>query len=56
MNQGRRRGSVPRVRSEVVERLIKELGMSLPEVARLSGVSTSSISKILQRIAQESKE
>ena len=49
-------GRVPRVRAEVAERLIKELGMSLPEAARLLGVSTSAVSKILQRRSQESKE
>jgi len=53
ITQGSRRGRIPWVRSEVVERLVKELEMSLAEVARLLGVSTSAISKILQRIAQE---
>jgi predicted transcriptional regulator len=47
---------ITRVRAEIAERLVKELGMSLAEVARLSGVSTSAISKILHRIAQESSE
>jgi len=51
MNQGSRRGRIPRVRSEIAERLIKELRMSLAEVARLLGISTSAISKILHRIA-----
>lgn len=51
-----RRGRIPRVRSEVVERLVKELGISLAEVARLLGVSTSAIFMILHRIAQESGE
>ena len=50
ITQGSRRNSIPRVRSEITERLVKELGMSLAEVARLLGVSTSAISKILQRI------
>jgi len=50
VNQGSRRGRIPRVRSEIEERLIEELGMSLAGVARLSGVSTSAISKILHRI------
>jgi predicted transcriptional regulator len=47
---------ITRVRAEIAERLVKELGMSLAEVARLSGVSTSAISKILHRIAKESSE
>jgi len=50
---GSRRGEIPRVRSETAERLIRELGMSLAGVARLLGVATSAISKILQRIAEE---
>jgi len=56
MNQGSRRGRIPRVRSEIEERLIEELGMSLAGVARLSGVSTSATSKILHRTAHESSE
>jgi DNA-directed RNA polymerase specialized sigma subunit len=47
---------MPRVRSQIAWRVIKELGMSLAEVARLLGVSTSAISKILHRIAQEGSE
>jgi hypothetical protein len=49
LRTGSRRGDIPRVRSEIAQRLIKELGMSLAEVARLSGVSTSAISKIMKR-------
>jgi len=45
-----------RVKSEVAERLIRELGTSLTKVARLFGVSTSAISKILQRITRENRE
>ena len=48
--------SIPRVRSEAAERSVKELGMSLAGVARLLGVSTSAISKILQRIVAERSE
>ena len=51
---GSRRGGIPWVRSEIAERLIKELGMPLAGVARLLGVSISAISKIIHRIAQES--
>jgi predicted transcriptional regulator len=49
------RGEIPRVRSEITERLIKELGMSLAEVGRLLGVSTSVVSKILHRTVLESR-
>jgi REP element-mobilizing transposase RayT len=49
LRMGSRRGEIPRVRSEIVEQLVKEIGMSLAEVARWVGVSTSAISKILQR-------
>jgi hypothetical protein len=51
LRRGSRRGEIPRVRSEVAERLIKELGMPLAEVARVSGVSRSAISKIMKRRA-----
>ena len=55
-SRGSRLERNPRVRSETAERLVKELGTSLAEVARLLGVSTSAISKILQRILPESSE
>lgn len=51
LRMGSRRGEIPRVRSEIAQRLIRELGVSLAEVARLSGVSTSAISKIMKRRA-----
>jgi putative transposase len=53
---GNRRGEIPRVRSEIVQQLVKEIGMSLAEVARWVGVSTSAISKILQRSLSENKK
>jgi putative transposase len=56
LRMGSRRGEIPCVRSEIAQRLIKELGMSLAEVARLLGVSTSAISKILQRSSRGSNE
>jgi hypothetical protein len=52
LQMGSRRGEIPRVRSEVAQKLIKELGVSLAGVARLLGVSTSAISKIVQRSTQ----
>ena len=51
LRMGSRRGEIPQVRSETAQRLIKELGMSLAEVARLLGVSTSAISKIMEKRA-----
>ena len=56
LRMGSRRGEIPRVRSEAAQRLVKELGMGLAEAARLLGVSTSAISKILQRIAKSDRE
>jgi len=49
LRMGSRRGEIPRVRSEISQQLVKTLGISLAEVARLLGVSTSAISKIMQR-------
>jgi predicted transcriptional regulator len=56
VNQGGRRGRIPRVRSEIAERLVKELCIGLVGAARLFGVSTSAISKIFQKIVPESSE
>ena len=49
LRMGSRRGDIPRVRLEIAQQLVKQIGMSLAEVARLLGVSTSAISKIVQR-------
>jgi predicted transcriptional regulator len=43
---GNRWGRIPRVRSEIVERLVKELRIGLAGVVRLLGVSTSASSRI----------
>jgi hypothetical protein len=56
LQMGSRRSGIPRVRSRIAERLIKELGIPLAEVARLLGISTSAVSKILQRIANGNRE
>jgi putative transposase len=56
LRMGSRRGEIPRVRSEIAQQLVKTLGMSLAEVARLLGVSTSAISKILERSPQGRNE
>ncbi len=54
LGMGSRRGEIPQVRSEIAQRLVRELGMFLAEAARLLRVSTSAISKIMQRSAQGS--
>jgi len=55
LRMGSRRGEIPRARSEIAQRLVRELGMSLAEVALLLEISTSAISKIMQRSPQGSK-
>ena len=52
LQMGSRRGKIPQVRSMIAQRLVKELGMSLAEVARQLGVSTSGIFRIMGRGAQ----
>lgn len=49
LRMGGRRGEIPRVRSEIAQRLVKEFGIPLAEVARVLGVSTSAVSKIMRR-------
>ena len=44
-----RRGSIPQVRADIAYQLINELGIPLAEIARQLGVSTSAITKSLQR-------
>lgn len=47
------RSEISRVHSEITEQLVKMIGMSLTAVARLLGVSTVAISKILRGSTQE---
>jgi hypothetical protein len=56
LRMGSRWGGIPRVRSEIARQLVRELGIPLAEVARLLGVSTSAISKIMQRTVQGIKD
>jgi hypothetical protein len=56
LRMGSRRGEIPRVRSEIAQRLVREVGIPLAHVARLLGVSTSAISKIMQRSTPRSDE
>jgi hypothetical protein len=56
LRMGSRRGDVPRVRLEITERMVKELGASLGETARPLGVFTSAISKIMKRRVSGDKQ
>jgi len=49
LRMGSRRGKIPQVRSVIAQQLVRKLGMSLAEAARLLGVSTSAIFRIMQR-------
>ena len=49
LQMGSRRGRVPQVRSAIAQELVRKLGMPLAEAARLLGVSTSGISRIMER-------
>jgi putative transposase len=47
---GSRLHPVAKVRRELVDRLTTELGIALAETARLVGVSTSGVAKILVKV------
>jgi len=49
LTSGRQRKGVSAVRERIAIRLVEKYGVTLAEVARQVGVSTSAISKILQR-------
>jgi len=49
LRSGSRRGKMPEVRAEVARRLVEGHGITIAEVARQVGVSTSAISKTLSR-------
>jgi len=49
VRMGSRRGEIPEVRAEIMEELVKKLGVPLAEITRVVGISTSAISKILGR-------
>ena len=49
LRSGSRRGALPKVRAELVYKLLKAYGVSAAEAARQVGISTSGISKILSR-------
>ncbi len=50
LSGGSRLAQVSAVRQDLAYRLTSELGLSLAEAARLLGVSTSAVAKILMRI------
>ena len=49
LRMGSRRHRISKVRSRIGRRLVNDLGIPLTKVARQLGVSTSGISKMLQR-------
>jgi predicted transcriptional regulator len=46
---GSRRGRIPEIRSKLAVRLIEECGLSLAEIGRQLGVTTSAVSKALKK-------
>jgi len=52
LQMGSRRGQLSRVRSEIAAELVKKHGVTLADLARELGISTSAISKILRRAEQ----
>jgi putative transposase len=49
LRSGSRRGEIPAVIAEVSRKLVEDYGITLAEIARQLGVSTSAISKRLAR-------
>jgi putative transposase len=49
LRSGSRRGEIPAIRAEVSRKLVEDHGITLAEIARQVGVSTSAISKSLAR-------
>jgi hypothetical protein len=50
---GSRRGKVSEVRAVIAIRTVKELGLSMAEIARHVGVTTSSVAKAITRLEDE---
>jgi len=46
---GSRRGRIPEIRSNLAARLIEECGLSLAEIGRQLGVTTSAVSQALRK-------
>lgn len=49
LRSGGRRGVTAQVRAEIARRLVEDYGLTLAEVARQVGISTSGVSKLLSR-------
>jgi winged helix-turn-helix DNA-binding protein len=49
LRSGRRHGEIPAVTAEVSRKLVEDYGITIAEIARQLGVSTSAISKRLPR-------
>jgi len=52
LRMGAKRGRIGRVRSQIAYQLVEDYGVPLAEVARQLGVTTSAISKAINRIAK----
>ncbi len=52
LRMGAKRGRIGRVRSQIACRLVEDYGIPLAEVARQLGVTTSAISKAINRITK----
>lgn len=53
IEQGSRRKCISETRWQIAVRLVEEYGFSMAEAARLLGVTTSGISKIMKRIENQ---
>jgi REP element-mobilizing transposase RayT len=49
LRSGSRRGRLPEIRAKIVRGLVEDYGLTLAEVARQVGISTSGVSKIMAR-------
>jgi len=52
LRMGSRRGRICQVRSQIAYELVEQYGLPLAEVARQLGVTTSAISKAINRITK----
>ncbi len=51
LRNGSRRGVTAQVRTEIARKLVEDYGLTLAEVARQVGISTSGVSKLLSRLS-----
>lgn len=52
LRMGAKRGRIGQIRSQIAQHLVEDYGIPLAEVARKLGVTTSAISKVMNRIAK----